>query len=213
MEYLKILSALLFSFSNIFLDSEKNNSFSLIENISNVQQVVWVNKENVLLVKDSDVFLLKTTTNELRSISKRNSNEFVGLGRKDLLFCGIEHYMINSKEEFSTVFKIYNEERELVKEMKFFETIRPLFMNEDVIVAVTALDFLEEHFYEIQMGSGEYKEIVLKKKVFNIKIPRGFDTKRVFVKDEDTYIVEDMFGNLYLKEKIKYIYRRNVRGV
>ena len=48
------------------------------------------------------------------------------------------------------------------------------------------------------MISGEYKEIVPKKNVFNLKIPKGLDLKRAFAKDEYTYIVEDIFGNLYL---------------
>jgi len=192
--YFSILSVFII---NKDVDARKYQ-FSPIEGISNVQQGIWVNEKEIVFVKDSEILLYNIEDREKKYLTEREGNEFVGIGRDGVLLCSIEHYEIQSLNEFSTVFKIYNKQRDDTKELKFFETIRPIYMNDEVIIAVTALDFLEEHFYKINIESGKYEEIEIEKKKYNIKIPKGFQMKKAFIRNQNKYIIEDMFGNLYI---------------
>jgi hypothetical protein len=119
---------------------------------------------------------------DVKEIGKRGNNEFVGYDNS-LMFCKIEHYIIQSEKEFSTKFTVLNKQREVVKELYFFETIRPLYINRDIIIATTAVDFLEKHFYKIYIESGEIEEIFLK------------DVQK---KENIVNVREDVFGNIWV---------------
>ena len=85
------------------------------------------------------------------------------------------------------------------KELYFFETIRPLKINEERIIAVTALDFLEKNYYSIDIDTGNKKQIPpLKKVKRRVLVPEGIQFKKAYVRNEDRYVVEDVFGNVYL---------------
>lgn len=196
--FLKIYFSIL-SFFMINKDTDtRQYLFSPIEGISNVQQGIWVNEKEIVFVKDSKILLFNIENKEKKYLAERKGNEFVGIGRDGLLLCSIEHYEIQSMNEFSTIFKIYNKQRDNTKELKFFETIRPIYMNDELIIAVTALDFLEEHFYKINIENGKYEEIEIERKKYNVKIPKGFQMKKAFIRNQNKYIVEDLFGNLYI---------------
>jgi len=126
----------------------------LIPNITNPEQIIWEDIDHVLFVKDENIFEYDILKDEMTKIGERKENEFVGFGKDgNLLLCEINHFVISSYDEFSTVFKING------KELKFFPTIQPISLREDVIVAKTALDFLEQHYYEIHISDGSIKEI------------------------------------------------------
>lgn len=189
MEKLFTIAILLGNYLLTFLPKETIITFNMVENISNPQQVIWRSMNEVVFVKDENIFLYIVPTKKISIIGNRENNEFVGLDSKgDILLCSIEHYIITSPSEFSTKFSV------LGKELYFFETIRPIFLTEEKIVAVTALDFLEQHYYEIEIQSGEKKEI-------------GEPKVKKYVWDRDRYIVKDIFGNLYVysKRDITYI--------
>ncbi|HAM96927.1 TPA: hypothetical protein DCP76_04000, partial [Patescibacteria group bacterium] len=96
----------------------------LIPNISSPQQIIWKDINHVIFVKDADVFEFDIIEKTLENIGKRKPNEFLGLNENgNIVLCGIEHFMINSMEEFSTVFTIDG------KELKFFPTIRPIYLK------------------------------------------------------------------------------------
>lgn len=148
-----------------------------IENINSPQEIIWRDTYDVILVKDEYIFQYNMLNKKMWEIGKREPNDFVGIDENgDVVLCSIEHYMINSKEEYSTIFRVNG------KELKFFPTIRPTTFRGDTITAVTALDFLEQHFYEITISTGEIKEVEEPKKSHN----------------DDLYIDEDIFGNVYI---------------
>jgi hypothetical protein len=106
--------------------------------------------------------------------------------------------MIFSPNEFSTKFtvKVPNKED---KELYFFETIRPLNINGQRIIATTALDFLEENFYNIDIESGKKEQIPPPRKVKRtILVPKDIQFKKAYVRNEHRYVIEDIFGNVYL---------------
>ena len=162
----------------------------LIPNISSPQQVIWKDINHVIFVKDADVFEFDIIEKTLENIGKRKPNEFLGLNENgNIVLCGIEHFMINSMEEFSTVFTIDG------KELKFFPTIRPIYLKGDIIIAMTAMDFLEQHYYEISISSGELKEI--EKPLVNVK--------------KMLYIEEDIYGNVYLNYDTRKLFLYSIR--
>lgn len=176
------------------LPSKEVMKTEIVENITTPQQVIWVSEDEVLFVKDENIYKYIVSQDSLYIIAKRKENEFVGVDKEgNILLCEIEHRIISSYDEFSTVFRIKE------KELYFFETIRPVYMDDERIVAVTALDFLEKHYYDINIQSGTIleKENTEKKK-YILKIPKGIQIKKIYVWNEDRYIVEDIFGNLYL---------------
>jgi hypothetical protein len=162
----------------------------LIPNIVNPQQVIWKDMDHVIFVKDADIFEYNTVEKKLENIGTRKPNEFVGLdGNKNIVLCGIEHFLINSKDEFSTIFTING------KELKFFPTIRPISLDSDTILAVTALDFLEQHYYEISIANGEMKEIDQTKDI----------------EYQTLYVQKDFLGNVYLNYDTRELFRYAIR--
>lgn len=126
----------------------------LVPNITNPEQVILEDIGHVILVKDENILEYDILKDEMRKIGVRKVNEFVGLGKDgNLVLCEINHFVINSYDDFSTVFRVNG------KELKFFPTIRPISLRGDVIIAKTALDFLEQHYYEIHISDGSIKEI------------------------------------------------------
>lgn len=157
----------------------------LIPNITNPQQIFWRDSRNVVLVKDMDIFELDVFTNEMKNIGSKEPNDFVGLDENgNISLCNIEHVIIDSMDDFSTIFRING------KELKFFPTIRPISFEGDTILAVTALDFLEQHYYEISVSEGSIVEI---------KNPEEEE------ENDNLYIEEDIFGNVYLNYNIREI--------
>jgi len=74
-----------------------------------------------------------------------------------------------------------------------------VYIDEKYIVAVTAVDFLEQHTYKIDIDSGEKKEIYIpKKQILNPDIPRDKQIKKIYEFKKRIYVVEDLFGNVYV---------------
>lgn len=126
----------------------------LIPNITNPEQVIWEDIRHVIFVKDENIFEYDILKDGMTKVGERKLNEFVGVGEDgNLVLCEFNHFVISSKDEFSTAFKVNG------KELKFFPTIRPISLRGDIIVAKTALDFLEQHYYEIHISEESMKEI------------------------------------------------------
>lgn len=158
----------------------------LIPNIVAPQQIIWRDMEHVIFVKDEDILEFNSIEKTLTNIESRQPNEFVGLDENEnIVICGIQHFIIDSEDEFSTIFTING------KELKFFPTIRPISLKGDTIIAMTALDFLEQNYYEISISSGEMKKI---------EEPNYTEIKAL-------YIEEDLQGNVYLNYNVRDILR------
>jgi hypothetical protein len=163
-----------------------------LPNITAPQQIIWVNTYDVVFVKDEYILEMDLITKKIKEIGKRVPNDFVGIDTDgDIALCTIEHFLITSKDQYSTIFKVNG------KELRFFPTIRPISFKGDNITAVTALDFLEQHYYEITISTGEIKEI----------------DKPEEIKNKDLYIEEDMFGNIYLNCNIRSLFLKAIRNV
>lgn len=183
MRYLKTV----IYFLSVLISGERTEY--MVANIVDIQQVIYVDTQRVLVVNEGSVLEVDVLQRGVREIGKRDGNEFVGYG-DGLVFCRIEHYIIQSEKEFSTEFTVLNEQREVVKELSFFETIRPLYIDEDIIIATTAVDFLEKHFYKIDLASGDMEEIFLE------YVPK----KKNFVN-----VREDVFGNVWVSYSTREI--------
>lgn len=167
-------------FLSVLISGERTEY--MVANIVDIQQVIYVNTQRVLLVNEKEILEIDVLKRSVREIGEREGNEFVGYD-DGLISCRIEHYIIQSEKEFSTKFTVLDSEREVVKELSFFETIRPLYIDGNIIIATTAVDFLEKHFYKIDIASGEMEEIFLK------NIP---------TKEHVINVSEDVFGNVWV---------------
>lgn len=167
----------------------------LIPNITNPQQVIWKDMDHIIFVKDADIFEYNIVEKALENVGQRKPNEFVGLdGDKNIVLCVIEHFLINSKDEFSTIFTIDG------KELKFFPTIRPISLQGDTIIAMTAMDFLEQHYYEISIASGEMKEIDEPKNIYSSNL-----------ENMTLSVQTDGLGNVYLNYDTRELLRYAIR--
>jgi hypothetical protein len=173
--------------------------FREIANVTNPQQVIWRDDNRILFVLENELLEYNILENRETKVGERKPNQFVGIGENgEIIFCDIEHYIISSPDEFSTKFTVKIPDQE-EKELYFFETIRPLKINEERIIAVTALDFLEKNYYSIDIDTGNKKQIPpLKKVKRRVLVPEGIQFKKAYVRNEDRYVVEDVFGNVYL---------------
>lgn len=179
--------------------SSIKKEFREIANITNPQQVIWRDDNRILFVLEDELLEYRVDEDTVTNVGKREPNQFVGIGKDDeIIFCDIEHYIISSPKEFSTKFTIRIPNKE-DKELYFFETIRPLNINGEEIIAVTALDFLEQNFYKIDIESGDKKQIPpIKKEKRTVSVPKDIQYNKAYIRDEKRYIVEDIFGNVYL---------------
>ena len=172
----------------------------VIPNITSPEQVIWEDISHVIFVKDENIFEYDILNKERVKIGQRSSNEFVGIGDDgNLILCKIEHSVITSPEEFSTIFRING------KVLKFFPTIQPIYLRGDIILAKTALDFLEQHYYEIHISDGSMREIPK---------PAYIDSGLGISGDEmgDVYMRLDLrrfLRNIYYE----LIYREDMEGV
>ncbi|MDD4381941.1 MAG: hypothetical protein PHE21_01180 [Candidatus Dojkabacteria bacterium] len=151
-----------------------------------------MNEYTYLIVDDENIFELNVFKNGFKKIGERKPNEFVGVDHGRLIYCKIEHFLIYSENDFSTKFTILDSDRNVIKELKYFETIRPLYVNSEYIYAITALDFLEQHKYSIKIQDGILNET----NVFPKKISRSVKFN------------SDMFGNITIKYKIRDIMKK-----
>ncbi len=173
--------------------------FREIENITSPQQVLWRDDNRILFVLDNNLLEYNIAEDVLLDVGERKPNQFVGISRDDeIILCDIEHYIISSYDEFSTKFEVEIPEKEQ-KRLYFFETIRPLYINEEEIIAVTALDFLEKNYYRIDIENGGKKQIPpVKKLKRRILVPKEIQFKKAYIRNKDSYVIEDVFGNVYL---------------
>jgi len=191
-----MLNTLVKILSSIILSTQ----FFLVEGITSPQQVLIPNQESILFVQDDQIVQYDLDRRKYEKIGERKQNELVGVGGNgELLLCEFEHFTIYSENEFSSIFKIKNSKGDIEKEFKFFETIRPVYMNEEYVIAVTAVDFLEQHTYRIERGSGNKKEIfVPRKQIFRPNIPKYILIKNIYEYERKVYVIEDLFGNVYI---------------
>jgi len=183
----KIFSVLMMVLRFIFTALPLQQSISIIEieNIYNPQQIIWESEDVIIFVSKGEVWKYVVSERESSLVREREPNEFIGIGRDgEILSCVFEHFTINSMDEFSTKLTVFE------NEYYFFETVRPIFLNEEEIIAVTAMDFLERHFYRIDISSGEMEEIEEPKEDIYLAKRYLYNTKR--------YVVENIFGNLYV---------------
>jgi hypothetical protein len=113
----------------------------------------------------------------------------------ELIYCRFTHSLIQSYDEYSTTFEILDSNRTVINTYKFFETIRPLEINSQTISAKTAVDFLEEHYYEINIKNGDYEEIE-KPEENKIYINLDLDWKKIYLYNQ-RMIIQDQEGNLF----------------
>lgn len=191
-----MLNTLVKILSSIILSTQ----FFLVEGITSPQQVLIPNQKSILFVQDEQIVQYDLDRRKYEKIGERKQNELVGIGGNgELLFCEFEHFTIYSEDEFSTIFRVKNLEGEIEKELKFFETIRPVYMNDRYIIAVTAVDFLEQHTYRIEVDSGEKKEVfVPRKQLFRPDIPKDILIRNIYEHERKVYVIEDLFGNVYI---------------
>lgn len=201
--YIQILFHAISIYASKVIDIPVIEETYLIENITSPEQVIWKSNDEILLIEEEKIYSHIISKRETSFLMERNPNDFVGIDAEgNIILCSIEHFTISSMNEFSTKFTV------LGKEYYFFETIRPIFLNEEEIIAVTAMDFLEKHFYKIMLNDGSMEEIhEPKRRDFEINIPTDMYVKKVYGRDSNLYIIQDIFGNLYVY--IKRVIRIN----
>jgi hypothetical protein len=187
---LKIINALLSLVLPLLPSSMQDNLESLttkrefreIANVTNPQQVIWRDDNRILFVLENELLEYNILENTETKVGERKPNQFVGIGENgETIFCDIEHYIISSPDEFSTKFTVRIPDKE-EKELYFFETIRPL-----------------KNYYSINIKSGNKKQIPPPKKVKRkVLVLEGIQFKKAYIRNEDRYVVEDIFGNVYL---------------
>ena len=189
---------------NMILPKESVD-INMIANITSPQQVIWKSSDEIIFVTDADIWEYSISQDISKIIGTRETNEFVGVGEDgEILLCSIEHFTISSDDEFSTKFVVRDLNKEEKREMYFFETIRPIYLDSEKIIAVTAVDFLETYFYEIDIKSGDMEEIEEpKEKISPVFIPEDIDVKDIYFGEDNKYVIEDMFGNVYVSVKEK----------
>lgn len=154
-----------------------------VPGITNPQQLFWRNDEELLLVKDGDIYDLDIFSQNIKYIGRIQTNVFLGIDKNNQLeYCEFEHSLIHSSKEFSTRFKVRD------KELKFFETIRPIYLQDNVIIAKTAVDILEQHYYKIDIDTEE-----------KIEIPHP----PYELNDQWRTFNEDIFGNIQVEFNIR----------
>ncbi len=186
MTYLKTIYYIL-----SLLISNREVSYTL-PNVSDVDQIIYINEYTYLIVDDENIFELNVLRDSFEKIGQRKADEFVGYDNGGLIYCKIEHFLIYSENDFSTKLTVFDSNRNVVKELRYFETIRPIYIDDKYIYAVTALDFLEQHRYFINIQDG----ILNEREDYPKRVSRlvTFNT--------------DIFGNISIKYKLQNIIKR-----
>lgn len=196
--FLKTIFKISLTIFCIFAGIRFNNGeiYHKIPIVNAPQQVIWLDSNTLAIVDDENILEFKINDKVLRNINTRLPNEFIGFDKENnLIICNFEHFLINSYDDFSTKFTFFDIDRNILNEWYFFETIRPIFLYDKTLIAVTALDFLEQHYYEIDISTGTKKEIDQPKRKY-IELNNSF--RKVF-NSKWGNIYEDINGDLLYK--------------
>lgn len=210
---MRIFILFVFVVYNFFCNSV--NLYCVVEPIHGVsfaQQVFWISDTDLIIVQDEKILSYNINSRMLDSVDTRIYNEFVGwdYDNNSLMFCEFYHYWIYDYDEFSSLFKVYDSEHNLVNEIKIFETVRPVYMDSEIIIAVTSVDILEQHLYKIDIVTGIKEEIDLDMVTNTVLASDSIVVSDVFPSSSNRYVVEDIFGNLYVYNIFDFTFIRDL---
>ena len=174
-----------------------------IYNIYSAQKIIWLTEQDVIIVDKYDIYKYNIYTEEKIFLAKNDNDYFVGItSTEQLEYCSYTNRRISSLEEYSTTIDIYDDTNTLLHSYDYFETILPIYFRDNIIIAKTSVDFLEQHYYKIDIDTGEKEEYYpnMVNKKYSVK--KDIKVKVIFPLNEDIYFIEDIFGNLYLYRKI-----------
>ncbi len=157
--YLLILTtAFLIYKRNGFEKKEVENEWILfrIEQIQNPRQILWY-KNNLLVVKESNIYELDLETKELKDYGVIGEDEILAELEKDLVFIKYANHTIHNPDENATDIAILSMQREEIFSKSFHETIKPLYIKENFLIATDNYLNSPERNYNTDLNTGEIK--------------------------------------------------------
>lgn len=125
-----------------------------IEEVTNPQQIFWY-KNNLLVVKNSKIYELDLEERILQDFGIIDKDEILGEMDGDLVFMKFQNHIIHSPEEKATDIEILDMKREEVFSESFHETIKPVNIKKDFLIAEDNYLNSLQRTYKINLETGE----------------------------------------------------------
>ncbi|MBD3329705.1 hypothetical protein GF357_04395 [Candidatus Dojkabacteria bacterium] len=144
------------------LNTEEEDNKSLREE---TEELSVLEPENKLYDQNWEILRYDTFNDKIETIGEIHNNQVIGLTSRDtnltavseiednLLVCTWENYEISSPDEIATKITIANFSGEILDELEFSETIRPLNCDAEVIHGKSAYPFMMQEFFTIDVRS------------------------------------------------------------
>ncbi len=158
-----------------------------IEEVKNPEQVFWHNN-NLLVVKNSKIYELNLEERVLEDFGIIDKDEVLGEMNGDLVFMKFQNHIIQSPEEKATDIKILNMGREEVFSESFHETIKPVSIKKDFLIAEDNYLNSPQRTYKINLETGEIEQFEIEDD-FEI---RGEETTEIVKKDKVLFNIPKM---------------------
>lgn len=137
--------------------------YQLAHSFDSVTQLFW--GQDLLIVDGVKVYTFNLTTRELNRLSSIPEDKSVVLGNgkgDEILACRWENYEISSKSGKSTlisVSRLNDSSERVLKEVKTFETVRPLTCSLDTIVATYNYHGAPEIYFKIRLDTEKVEKV------------------------------------------------------
>lgn len=151
------------------LDGQKTPSlivtpefYQVTHEFKSVRQFFW--NKDLFIVDKASIYSYDTESRNLTRINQKSNEENFILGKDfegNTIKCSWENYTISSPEEDSTVIRVVslNNPTNVIKEVKTFETLRPITCTLDVIEATYSYHGAPEEFFSVSLDSGEVHKV------------------------------------------------------
>lgn len=198
---------LLFSVYAIRKDSEYYTEHSgeniqrieVIEGVKSPHYIEWISDNTILIVKNQNILKYDIHTKSFEKLGEREEDIFVGLDADgDVILCEAKHFLILSPDDFSTILTLRDINGNFIKELKIFDTVRPISASGGDIITANFMPFQEEEYFKINIETGEKTKIEKPIDEFPTHLPEDIEMKRVFKRNENLYLIENTDGDLIL---------------
>ena len=155
--YILILTSVIVIYKqNGFEKKDIENKWTLfrIEEVQNPDQVFW-HKNNLLVVKNLKIYELNLEDRILKDFGVIDKDEVLGELDDNLVFMKFQNHTIYSPEENATDIEIFNMEREEIFSKSYHETIKPIKIKNNFLIAEDNYLNSPQRTYKINLENGE----------------------------------------------------------
>lgn len=178
-------------FSSLMGGSKQYKELYVIEKDISPVYIYWIDDINILVSMYESSFKFNLETREKEILS----DGLVGYDNGKHIKCEYRNVQIESSDECSTFLELKDLDGNLLYTTCMFPTVKPVVIEDGLLIAKSSFSFLEQKYYRVDFNSGKYEEYEMKKSKREYKGIEDYKQSTVS-KDGKYVVVLDRFNRL-----------------